>query len=367
MADHSGADPVQRLRLELADLTTVQRNELQWRSIMRLMQIAEGSLAAPNLVDVLRRLLVARLFMDGQLDASAVQSVAAQPINFVRPFSPGRSTNVLSKANLLLDHLLGSRGHFSAVEEAIASFGMPNLVPDGHFVLDDIRQIKSGASAAWHQVRPLSFANLPFYFGNHSLRTQGKIHPFWVGWYQQVIDGRPPNWPLLRDVALIDDAVWQAGGATLDHQIDLIHERHRLLEEVRRLKAELATAGLGLATGAIAHRGHNNPPELLSDESFSIAAVQIIPMELDDAEHELQQQQPSPSRLRQIGTAIRNAANSVLAYCAGLGDEVLKAAAKEVGTSVGKWAGVGLVGYLVSHSQAFEALAQALIRLADKL
>ena len=188
---------------------------------------------------------------------------------------------------------------------------------------------------------------------------------FWIDWYQRALDGRPQNWPLLRDVALIDDALWEEGGEALRREIDRIAERHRLLEEVRRLKAELAEAGS--ATAAIAHRSHNQPPELLPSHSVEIAAtVQIIAAELDEAEKELQQQQPSPSRLRQIGQAIRKAAMSVLAYCAGLGDEALKGAAKEVGVSVGKWMGPGVVLYFASQGPAFNKLADALIRLADK-
>lgn len=38
------------------------------------------------------------------------------------------------------------------------------------------------------------------------------LNSFWVEWYRRVLEGHPPNWPLLRDVALIDDAVWQVGG-----------------------------------------------------------------------------------------------------------------------------------------------------------
>lgn len=42
---------------------------------------------------------------------------------------------------------------------------------------------------------------------------------FWIDWYQRTLGGRPQNWPLLRDVALIDDALWKQGGEALDSEI----------------------------------------------------------------------------------------------------------------------------------------------------
>lgn len=186
---------------------------------------------------------------------------------------------------------------------------------------------------------------------------------FWIDWYQRALDGGSQNWPLLRDVALIDIAVRREGGAALDREIARISERHRLLEDVRRLKAGLAEARF--AAAAIAHRGHNQPPELLSDFGPEIAvAVAVISDQLDQAERELQKRQLSPARLNRIGLAIRGAVASVLACCAGLSDEMLKGATKEFGAVVGKWAGLGVVAYVVAQNQTFRELADALIRFA---
>ncbi|AUH34042.1 hypothetical protein CUV01_12130 [Paracoccus tegillarcae] len=50
---------------------------------------------------------------------------------------------------------------------------------------------------------------------------------FWIDWYQRTLDGRPQNWPLLRDVALIDNALWDEGGEALDREIKRLVATHR--------------------------------------------------------------------------------------------------------------------------------------------
>ncbi|WP_299845489.1 hypothetical protein [uncultured Paracoccus sp.] len=51
---------------------------------------------------------------------------------------------------------------------------------------------------------------------------------FWVDWYQKALDGRPQNWPLLRDVAMIEEALWHEGGEALDRRIGDIRRDHAL-------------------------------------------------------------------------------------------------------------------------------------------
>lgn len=49
---------------------------------------------------------------------------------------------------------------------------------------------------------------------------------FWIDWYQRALDGRPQNWSLLRDIALIDDALWKQGGEALDDAIEELRRQH---------------------------------------------------------------------------------------------------------------------------------------------
>lgn len=189
---------------------------------------------------------------------------------------------------------------------------------------------------------------------------------FWIDWYQRALDGRPQNWPLLRAVALIDNALWEQGGEALDREIRRLVEQHHLLAEVRRLKVELAAARS--ADAAVAHRGHNNPPELLPMQSAQLAsAADRIVQALDDVEQELEQTDPSPGRLRQIADRLATAAKTVLLYCGKLGDMALQGFAKDVGSSIGKWAGPAVITYLAAQGDEIGKIADAISKFADKL
>lgn len=187
---------------------------------------------------------------------------------------------------------------------------------------------------------------------------------FWIDWYQRALDCRPHSWSLLRDIALIDDTQWKQGGEALDREIRQISDRHRLLEEVRRLKAALSQAGLD---GILApHRRHNDPPERLCDQAdAAVAAAQSVVEQLEQAEQELEKQQPSASRLRAVARLLRQAVISVVEYGAGLADEVLRGAAREIGGSVGKWTGPAVVTWILSQNLDLHRLADAMLQYAD--
>lgn len=51
---------------------------------------------------------------------------------------------------------------------------------------------------------------------------------FWIDWYQRVLDGRPQNWSLLRDIALIEDTLWKQGGEALNDAIEDLRRQHGL-------------------------------------------------------------------------------------------------------------------------------------------
>lgn len=371
LAESSDANPFTRLQRELAELTGPQRAELEWRSMMRRMEVAQASVAAPGLVDILRRLLLARLFMDGQIDASTVRAAAAQPVRNIQiSLASGGQTGVSGDATQFLTYLISEDAHFgSATQEAAAQRGMGIHVRDGDPVLDDIRQIKSGFREPWQNLPPLTFENMPQYIvageGNQPLYTRGSVHPFWADWYRQVIDGRPPNDPLLRDVALIDDAIWQAGGDALDGAIDLIVERHRLLAEVRNLRALLRDAGQPRPNGI--GPGHNHPPEPVDVPAELLAASADIDQALATAEDILSRRNPSASALTKVGSFLRDAALAVGRYCAATGDKAVNEAAKSFGTTIGKLGATAVVGWCLAHADTIQKLAQDLIAFAHRL
>ena len=57
--------------------------------------------------------------------------------------------------------------------------------------------------------------------------TLGGPWEFWLRWYQDALDGRPPDWPLLEKIALIDDETWTAGPEAVNAEIEQIRRTHR--------------------------------------------------------------------------------------------------------------------------------------------
>ncbi|KPP84898.1 MAG: hypothetical protein HLUCCA08_16045 [Rhodobacteraceae bacterium HLUCCA08] len=60
----------------------------------------------------------------------------------------------------------------------------------------------------------------------HALQGRWRQAPdtwsFWLDWYEGLLEGRAPDWELWRDVALIEDAHWQAGPEAVAGEIDRV-------------------------------------------------------------------------------------------------------------------------------------------------
>ncbi len=63
---------------------------------------------------------------------------------------------------------------------------------------------------------------LDFFDNWHEWAGQNGV--FWREWYQGFLDGKPRHWELQRRVALIDDAIWEAGPEAVAEEIDRIKE-----------------------------------------------------------------------------------------------------------------------------------------------
>ncbi|WP_022704103.1 hypothetical protein [Pseudorhodobacter ferrugineus] len=188
---------------------------------------------------------------------------------------------------------------------------------------------------------------------------------FWLRWYEAALEGNPLNPDLERDIALIPDADWEKGAEHIAALIAALEERHDLKAQVQALRQQLTLAQTAAADAA--HRGHNQPPELIDSAPEVQRQITIIFDTLDDAEEELSKTNPSPTRLKVIGQALLNAGIALAKYCGGLGDAALQKAAEELGTSGTKWAIRIGAASLAAQAQPVQSLGRVILEYALKL
>ncbi len=171
---------------------------------------------------------------------------------------------------------------------------------------------------------------------------------FWINWYQDVLEGREPDWDMLYEIALIPDEDWEKGPEHINNEVIAgIVEKYRLRRDVQALRKELAAVH---QTATAAPMGHNNPPEGIEAEAEVVTQTEIIWAALEEAEEELSKPEPSPSVLKRVGTVILRAIAEVGKYGAKLGDVGLKATAATVGG--------GLGAYLISKGPEIQSIAE---------
>lgn len=195
--------------------------------------------------------------------------------------------------------------------------------------------------------------------------TPNSSYAFWLRWYEAALEGNSLNPELERDIALIPDADWEKGAEHIAALIADLEERHDLKAQVQALRQQLTLAQTAAADAA--HRGHNQPPELIDSAPEVQREITIIFDTLDDAEEELSKTNPSPTRLKVIGQALLNAGMALAKYCGGLGDTALQKAAEELGTSGTKWAiRIGAASW-AAQAQPVQSLGRVILEYALKL
>lgn len=173
---------------------------------------------------------------------------------------------------------------------------------------------------------------------------------FWREWYQGFLDGKPLNWELQRRVALIRDAIWEAGPEAVADEIEKVRNKFNLENRIEELEIELRRA-----TMSRHGIGGNMPPEPL--DNTPVARELIIVWEaLADLKDEIATDDVDPTRLQEIITNLVAFLKKGLAWCLKKGDLI-------VDTSI-KWAiPASGTGYLALNPQKLEAVIEATKKL----
>ena len=124
---------------------------------------------------------------------------------------------------------------------------------------------------------------------------------FWREWYQGFLDGKPLDWELQRRVALIDDAIWEAGPEAVADEI----ERIRAGYEVEIRAAEIEQSAYPHSNiQSVRGMGDNNPPSSIDDAVETSNGVTIIWAAAQELKEQAQSQSPNKARARKAVSAI---------------------------------------------------------------
>ncbi len=177
---------------------------------------------------------------------------------------------------------------------------------------------------------------------------------FWQDWYKGFLDGKPLDWELQRRVALIDDAIWEAGPEAVAKEIECIRAKFELEQEIAALKEQLS------AQQQISTRnpqiGDNGGPPLdgPAAKAFKKDLV-LIWSDIEELESELSKPEPSPPVLKRIAQSFSEIALRIAAYCGTTLDTIVKEGAKTIGKGAG-----GLIVAEYVKPGTVEAVAKAI-------
>ena len=203
----------------------------------------------------------------------------------------------------------------------------------------------------WHaNVLPTGFkqgANQLFSFWTRNPEAWS----FWRDWYQGFLDGKPFDWDLQREVALIPDADWEKGPKHVAAITEEIRKRYDLKARISELERELVSASasrFGI--------GGNNPPETIEDAPAITREFTLIWEPLQALKTEAAAEAPDASRIR----AAISKLVAALAACGKWAGGKLDAAAAEYAKSIGKWGGAGTTAWLtLNNDKVFQVIDAA--------
>lgn len=152
---------------------------------------------------------------------------------------------------------------------------------------------------------------------------------FWREWYQGFLIGKPIDWDLQKEIALIPDEDWKKGPEWIARLIEIIRKRRDLEATITAVKEEIT-----VQRATITHRSHNQPPEMVDEVPQQLT---IIWDHLGEIEEEIVKEKPTVDVLRKLLARTLAYAKAIGLYCASLGDAALKKAAEEIGSTGAKW------------------------------
>ncbi|QWV07859.1 hypothetical protein KQ247_13590 [Ruegeria pomeroyi] len=181
---------------------------------------------------------------------------------------------------------------------------------------------------------------------------------FWARWYRGMFDGKPLDWELQRQVALIDDAIWKAGPKAVAQEIARIERLFELEHEIAALKATLPPRMALSSTSLI---GDNGGPPLNDGVQQAVRGdFVLIWDQIEALEAEITKPEPSLGKLKKIAKALLDISVRIASYCGGKIDLALTEASKEAGKAVVKLGAPIAVASLAAQNEGIQQVAKAI-------
>ncbi|MCF6433311.1 hypothetical protein [Leisingera sp. MMG026] len=181
---------------------------------------------------------------------------------------------------------------------------------------------------------------------------------FWRYWYQGFLVGNPLDWELQRRVALIDDAIWNAGPEAVAAEIERIRRLFELEQEVARLKEHLAAVEHIPVAALI---GDNGGPPLEDAPARAFQTdLMLIWTEAEKLEEEIAKPSPSPSQLEKIAKALWDISRRMAAYCGSIADGMIREGSKELAKAGAKWTAGATAVTVTAQTESVQSVAKAI-------
>ena len=106
--------------------------------------------------------------------------------------------------------------------------------------------------------------------------VKGSEWAFWIKWYEDALQGRPQNWQMLEQIALIDPKIWEAGAEAVAKRIAEIELEHAVLATPNAEDIQINEAGKyeAVARSSLPSRTLQDANDRIGDVIRQIRAAQ---------------------------------------------------------------------------------------------
>ncbi|UWR79168.1 hypothetical protein K4K97_11120 [Phaeobacter inhibens] len=220
----------------------------------------------------------------------------------------------------------------------------------------DSRQLLN--SPIWYEDLPDIDITTMVFARDAGLFLRSNPWKFWSEWHKAFLAGKPLDWELQRRVALIDDAIWDAGPEAVAAEIERIRNLFELEQEIANLKGQLTTVQ---NTPAAALIGDNGGPPLEDAPARAFQTdLALIWKQVEELEEEIAKPSPSPSLLEKIAKTLWEISLRMAAYCGSVADGMIREGTKELAKAGAKWTAGATAVTVTAQTEGVQSVVKAI-------